>query len=77
MTFKKIIGKLHLWLGLASGLVVLLLGITGCILAFENQIRSLTESFRKVEVENKPMLAPSLLKPVAEKYLASKKALGI
>ena len=40
MTFKKAIGKIHLWLGLASGLVVLLLGITGCILAFEMEIRN-------------------------------------
>ncbi|MEP7141771.1 MAG: PepSY domain-containing protein, partial [Ferruginibacter sp.] len=38
MTFKKIIRKVHLWLGLSSGLIVLLLGITGCILAFEVEI---------------------------------------
>ncbi len=77
MSFKKIIGKLHLWLGLASGLIVLILGITGCILAFEIEIRNLTESFRKVTVENKAYLPPSELKIIAEKHLASKKALGI
>jgi uncharacterized iron-regulated membrane protein len=77
MTFKKLIGKIHLWLGLSSGLVVLFLGITGCILAFEVEIRNLTESFRKVKVENKALLPPSALKAIAEKYLVSKKALGI
>jgi uncharacterized iron-regulated membrane protein len=77
MRFKKVIGKIHLWLGLASGVVVLILGITGCILAFEVEIRNLTESFRKVPVENKPYLPPSVLKATAEKYLVSKKALGI
>ncbi len=77
MTFKKITGKIHLWLGLGSGLVVLLLGITGCILAFEIEIRNLTETFRKVKVEDKPYLAPSALKAIAEKNLSSKKALGI
>lgn len=77
MTFKKIILKIHLWLGLSSGLVVVFLGITGCILAFENEIRALTETFRKVEVENKEYLAPSQIKATAEKYLTSGKALGI
>ena len=77
MTFKKLIGKIHLWLGLSSGLVVLFLGITGCILAFEVEIRNLTESFRNVKVENKALLPPSALKVIAEKYLVSKKALGI
>ena len=77
MTFKKIIGKLHLWLGLSSGLVVLILGITGCILAFEVEIRNATEKFRFVQAEDKPYLPPSVLKPIAEKYLASKLALGV
>lgn len=77
MTFKKLIRNIHLWLGLSSGLVVLILGITGCILAFELEIRSLTESFRNVKVENKAVLPPSELKVIAEKHLTSKKALGI
>ncbi|HMO60801.1 MAG TPA: PepSY-associated TM helix domain-containing protein [Ferruginibacter sp.] len=77
MTFKKLIGIIHLWLGLASGLVVFLLGITGCILAFETEIRGITEPYRKVAVEEKPVLPPSVLKAVADKHLVSKKALGI
>src|SRR5690606_26205922 len=77
MTFKKCIGRIHLWLGLSSGLVVLILGITGCILAFELEIRKLTESFRNVKVENREVLPPSELKAIAEKHLVSKKALGI
>ena len=77
MTFKKLTRKIHFWLGLSSGLVVLILGITGCILAFELEIRSLTESFRNVKVENRAVLPPSELKKIAEKHLASKKALGI
>lgn len=77
MNVKKIIGKIHLWLGLTSGLVVILLGVTGCILAFETEIRNLTEPYRKVTVENKPCLPPSALKQIAEKKLRSRKALGI
>jgi uncharacterized iron-regulated membrane protein len=39
MTFKQITGKLHLWLGLGSGLVVFILGITGCFYAFVDELR--------------------------------------
>ncbi|MFT3680966.1 MAG: PepSY-associated TM helix domain-containing protein [Ferruginibacter sp.] len=77
MRFKKIIGKIHLWLGLASGLVVVFLGITGCILAFENEIRALTETYREVPVQSKPFLPPTVLKQVAENHLTSKKSLGV
>lgn len=72
------IGKIHLWLGLSSGLLVLFLGITGCILAFELEIRSLTESFRNIKVEEgKPYLPPTQLKTIAEQHLVSKKAWGV
>lgn len=77
MTIKKAIGKLHLWLGLGSGLIILFLGITGCILAFEVEIRHLTESYRHVPAQDKAYLPPSTLKAIAEKHLTSRKALGI
>jgi len=73
MRLKKIAGKLHLWLGLSSGLIVCFLGITGCILAFELEIRSVTEPFRYVKAEEKPFLPPTVLKDSAEKYLEGKK----
>ncbi|GAO45522.1 PepSY-associated TM helix domain-containing protein [Flavihumibacter petaseus] len=76
MTFKKIIGKLHLWLGLGSGLVVVFLGVTGCMLAFEKEIESL-QSFRYVERQEKPFLPPSALYAVATKALPGKKAHGV
>ena len=38
MTLKQIIGKLHLWLGLASGLVVLIVAGTGTLLVFEDEL---------------------------------------
>lgn len=38
MTLKKKIGKIHLWLGLTSGLVVFIVAITGCIYAFQKEI---------------------------------------
>lgn len=37
--FRKIISVLHLWLGLISGLVVFVLGITGAIYAFSDELK--------------------------------------
>ena len=77
MTVKKVIGITHLWLGLISGLIVCFLGITGCILAFEYEIRSFTESEQFTKAGNKPYLPPSILIANAEKHLDGKKANGI
>jgi uncharacterized iron-regulated membrane protein len=71
---KKIIGKLHLWLGLASGLLVLFLGITGCMLAFQREIEDATQAYRFIQVQAKPLLPPSTLKQIADKTLPGKKA---
>lgn len=53
---KKIIEKLHLWLGLASGLVVFVLGITGSIYTFEEELKShFYKDKLKVEEEGIPL----------------------
>jgi uncharacterized iron-regulated membrane protein len=69
---KKIIGKIHLWLGFTSGLLVFVIAITGCIYAFEREIRHLTEPFRFVEKQSKEYLPPSVLKAAAEEKLSGK-----
>ncbi|HEX5155091.1 MAG TPA: PepSY-associated TM helix domain-containing protein [Parafilimonas sp.] len=71
-TFKKITGKVHLWLGLASGVIIIFLGITGCILAFEQEIKSVTEPYQYVESSDKPVLPPSKLQAVATTALPGK-----
>jgi len=37
-TVKWWIGQLHLWLGLASGIVVLIVSVTGCLFVFQKEI---------------------------------------
>ncbi|HVW59205.1 MAG TPA: PepSY-associated TM helix domain-containing protein [Puia sp.] len=37
-TIKYWIGRLHLWLGLASGIIVLIVSITGCLFVFQKEI---------------------------------------
>ena len=73
MKFKKSIGKIHLWLGLSSGLLVFIIAITGCIYAFQEEIQNLTQPYRFVEHQQQPVLRPSELKAIAEKELPGKK----
>jgi uncharacterized iron-regulated membrane protein len=40
MTAKKIIGNVHLILGLASGIIVFIIAITGCFYAFQEEIQA-------------------------------------
>ncbi len=77
MKSKKLIGKIHLWLGLSSGLIVAFLGITGCILAFQKEIESVTNTYQYVEASNAPSLPPSILKAKADSALPGKHAHGV
>ncbi|NML66425.1 PepSY domain-containing protein [Hymenobacter sp. RP-2-7] len=65
MTFRKAVGKLHLWLGLASGLVVLIVSLSGAVFVFQDEIRDLTQPWRHVAVEARPALPPSVLQAAA------------
>lgn len=44
--FRRIIGWLHLWLGLISGIIVFILSVTGCLFSFQEEISNIT--FKKV-----------------------------
>ncbi len=77
MRLKKLTGKIHLWLGLASGLVVIILGITGCMLAFEHEIRAITQPYWFTKEEAKSLLPPSVLQQKAAKSLDGKKAVSV
>lgn len=66
-TIKQWIGKIHLWLGLTSGLIVFIVSITGCIFCFHDEIKDLTREWRKVEIENTPYVLPSALQAKTKK----------
>lgn len=72
MNVKKLVGKLHLWLGLASGLVVFVVAVTGCLYAFKTEIEDLTQPYRYVTAQSRPVLPPSRLKVVGERMLPGK-----
>lgn len=70
---RKVTGFLHLWLGLASGIVVLILGVTGCLYVFQKEISDIV--YRKqlyvTPPENPVTLSVSQLKLIAQKALNS------
>jgi uncharacterized iron-regulated membrane protein len=72
LKLKKAFGKIHLWLGLSSGLVVFIISITGCLYAFQEEISDLTQPFRFCEASNSAFLPPSELKAIAELALPNK-----
>lgn len=67
MGLKKSIRFIHKWLGLTSGLVVFIVSITGCIYCFHDEIKDLTRSYRKVDIQNKPFVLASDLQQNAKK----------
>lgn len=72
MSIKKTVRKIHLWLGLSSGLIVVFLGITGCILAFQKEIESVTHTYRYVDNTGGNFLPPSKLKEIGAAQLPGK-----
>ncbi|GAA4457428.1 PepSY-associated TM helix domain-containing protein [Nibrella saemangeumensis] len=69
---SRIIRPVHLWLGLASGLVVFVISITGCLYAFQEEIQNLTQPYRFVEPQQRAFMPPSALKAIAEQQLPDK-----
>ena len=59
-SFKKIIRKIHLWLGMLTGPVVFIVSITGAIYAFQEEINLLLQAgvYKNVTPEAKPFLTP-------------------
>jgi uncharacterized iron-regulated membrane protein len=70
--FKKTIGKIHLWLGLSSGIIVFIIAVTGCLYAFQEEIQNVTEEYRFVEKKDSPFLPPSKLEQIARKEYPNK-----
>ncbi|WP_026729052.1 PepSY-associated TM helix domain-containing protein [Flavobacterium denitrificans] len=66
MAFKNFIKKVHLWLGLASGLIVIILGITGCLYVFEEELRPIVHQYYFVEHVKTKKLPVSQLIQIAE-----------
>jgi len=52
--------------------LVFIIAITGSLYAFKEEIQNLTQPYRFVKVQNKPLLPPSALKAIGEEALPGK-----
>lgn len=75
--FRRFNDWLHLWLGLVSGIVVFIVSITGCVYAFQQEIKDALEPWRFVEVQHKAFVPPSQLLDTAQKYMPGKIPTGL
>ena len=67
--FKKVVLKIHLYLGLASGIVVFVMAITGCLWVFQEEIKNWTENKIEIQPQNTPLLSPSQVREIALQVL--------
>lgn len=64
--FKKAVRQIHLWLGLASGLIVFIISITGFLYVFEAEIRDVAQQeYLHVPVQQKAFIG---LNTIIENY---------
>lgn len=68
---------LHLWLGLASGIIVVIVSLTGCIYVFEHEIKDFIEDWRFVKPQEQAYLMPSELVTIADKAMKGKHATSV
>jgi uncharacterized iron-regulated membrane protein len=69
---RKFAGRVHLWLGLITGLPVLVIALTGCIYAFQDEIQSAVQRYRYVENRGEALLPPSRIAEIADAVLPGK-----
>lgn len=72
--FRRINDWLHLWLGLVSGIIIVIVSVTGCIYVFEKEITAATQPYQFVPPQKQPYLLPSQLKTIALKTAFGDKA---
>lgn len=68
---KSWIRWIHLWLGMASGLIVSIVSITGCLFVFQNELSDI--AYRKIFFVS-PKVSTTL--PISELHQKAQKALG-
>jgi uncharacterized iron-regulated membrane protein len=74
MKLKKVVGFLHLWLGLVSGLFVFLIAVSGCLYVFVDELKPIVYRDRLfVTPENKEKLPLTQLLSIAQNTLGKDK----
>ena len=69
---KKFVLKIHEILGLATGIVVFIVAITGCCWVFKEEIQGLYLKKQEVEARQAPMITPTAAKIAAQAVFPDK-----
>lgn len=70
--FYRISAWLHLWLGLVTGIIMVIVCLTGCIWVFQEEILGMIHAEDRVVKQDKPVLTPSQLQAVAQQLYPGK-----
>ncbi|HAA23577.1 MAG TPA: sulfite reductase, partial [Cytophagales bacterium] len=63
---KKTLRKIHLYMGLISGLIVFVEAVTGCLWVFQEEIRAVTAPTPKVKPQDLLKIGPTEARELAE-----------
>src|SRR5579872_3489992 len=70
---RKLLLQIHLWTGLTAALFLLLLGVSGAIIAFENELdRSLNPRLSYVQPQAQPLPLAAITQKLLTRYPSSK-----
>lgn len=75
---KNTAHQVHLWLGLATGIIVFIISITGCIYVFEEEIRNASkEKELYTPIQNKPFIGLEKIITAFQKEVPKEKITSI
>ncbi|RBL88996.1 PepSY-associated TM helix domain-containing protein [Chitinophaga flava] len=72
--FYRISAWLHLWLGLISGIILIIVCLTGCIWVFNEEITGWLEPKTVVAKQDRPVIQPSTILEIAAREYPGKQA---
>lgn len=75
--FRRLVGWLHLWLGLGSGLVIFIVCLTGALYTFQKEVNDTLEPWRFVEAQEASFASPSQLLDTALVYMPNHQPTGL
>jgi len=71
--FYRVAAWLHLWLGLVTGIIMIIVCLTGCIWIFQDEITGLMEPETKITAQAAPVIKPSALMHISDSLYPNKK----
>lgn len=75
--FRRLMGWLHLWLGLGSGLIICIVCLTGALYTFQKEVKDVLEPWRFVSPEEADFIPPSQLLDTALVYMPGYQPTGL